>query len=925
MGYATNYGYDAMGRLASITYPSGDSTSWTPTSRSFVKVHTPEFGIAAGHWRLTETTGTAVKETYYDALWRPILSRERDSSDSATTRYVKRTFDAAGRETFVSYPSASSNPTTGTWTAYDALGRVTSVSQDSELGLLTTTTQYLSGFTTRTTNPRGYQTTTSYQAFDEPGYDAPTSVAEPGGVTTTISRDVYGKPLSITRSGYWNSTYLSTIRRFVYDAQQRLCKRIDPESAATLMEYDAASNLAWTARSTTLTSTSACQTTSVPTYTRSTRTWDARNRLSGITHPAGTANESYSYYADNALKTASTTDGGTWTYAYNKRRLPTNETLSLGAKTFSIGYGYNGLGHVSTRTYPSALSLSFNPNALGQPRQAGSYASSATYHPNGSLAGFNYGNGLIHSRSLNTRGLPQRIRDRTSANLSRLDYSYGYDKHGNITSIVDGVNGNENRTLTYDARDRMSSATAPNIAGEEVAEYDVLDNVRRLASTPNGSGGYVQDYRYQYTPTTRRLDRIDDPQGALQWNFEHNGFGETTARADHSTNWSYQWNAAGRMTQASRTGAAQPYTPLATSLFADGFEPFETITTTETYVYDAHGHRTRSSRSDGSTRYQVYSRAGQLLYTEDTKDNQRIDYIHQGGKLIAQRSRPLYSSTATVTYHHTDAIQSATIETNTAGTQTQRTVRTPYGSPYNGIYREGPGYAGHVTDTQTNLTYMQQRYYDPVALRFLSPDPVDVSAVNGGNFNRYWYANNNPYRYVDPDGQFALNGIGAIVGAIGGGIAGGVVAAMNGGTYKHIAAGTIGGAVGGAITGASLGAGSSQGAMIAIGITGAIMGESTNQTVGNLIEHGDDFGSYTYSAISIGLAGASGPIGPYSNALVGQLGSGVLKKAEVELVSQTILLWPNYARENQNNQPQKPPPQEPLRSDEKAKRSDHDR
>jgi len=50
---------------------------------------------------------------------------------------------------------------------------------------------------------------------------------------------------------------------------------------------------------------------------------------------------------------------------------------------------------------------------------------------------------------------------------------------------------------------------------------------------------------------------------------------------------------------------------------------------------------------------------------------------------------------------------------------------------------------------------MQQRYYDPVALRFLSPDPVDVSASDGGNFNRYWYANNNPYRYRDPDGRFA--------------------------------------------------------------------------------------------------------------------------------------------------------------------------
>ena len=77
----------------------------------------------------------------------------------------------------------------------------------------------------------------------------------------------------------------------------------------------------------------------------------------------------------------------------------------------------------------------------------------------------------------------------------------------------------------------------------------------------------------------------------------------------------------------------------------------------------------------------------------------------------------------------------------------------PDGSAYDGIYREGPGYAGHVTDSQTNLTYMEQRYYDSVALRFLSPDPVDVSASDGGNFNRYWYGNNNPYRFVDPDGR----------------------------------------------------------------------------------------------------------------------------------------------------------------------------
>jgi uncharacterized protein RhaS with RHS repeats len=50
---------------------------------------------------------------------------------------------------------------------------------------------------------------------------------------------------------------------------------------------------------------------------------------------------------------------------------------------------------------------------------------------------------------------------------------------------------------------------------------------------------------------------------------------------------------------------------------------------------------------------------------------------------------------------------------------------------------------------------MQQRYYDPIAGRFLSVDPVVTDAKTGSSFNRYVYSNNNPYRYKDPDGRFA--------------------------------------------------------------------------------------------------------------------------------------------------------------------------
>ena len=50
---------------------------------------------------------------------------------------------------------------------------------------------------------------------------------------------------------------------------------------------------------------------------------------------------------------------------------------------------------------------------------------------------------------------------------------------------------------------------------------------------------------------------------------------------------------------------------------------------------------------------------------------------------------------------------------------------------------------------------MQQRYYDPIIGRFYSNDPVGFTASNPMMFNRYAYANNNPYKYTDPDGRQA--------------------------------------------------------------------------------------------------------------------------------------------------------------------------
>lgn len=116
----------------------------------------------------------------------------------------------------------------------------------------------------------------------------------------------------------------------------------------------------------------------------------------------------------------------------------------------------------------------------------------------------------------------------------------------------------------------------------------------------------------------------------------------------------------------------------------------------------------------------------------------------------------MYSATAgaqVVTYVHTDALGSVVAETNGAGVIITRYDYEPYGAAIGERVADGPGYTGHVSDAATGLSYMQQRYMDPQLGVFLSVDPVTAYGQPAGQFNRYRYANGNPYRFTDPDGR----------------------------------------------------------------------------------------------------------------------------------------------------------------------------
>ncbi|UJB17686.1 MULTISPECIES: RHS repeat domain-containing protein [Lysobacter] len=204
-GFTTQYSYDGMGRLAGVIYPQDDTVDWHPTTQEFVRVASPEYGLEANHWRRVSITGERRSDTYYDAFLRPVLEMEFDLADASrnTQKQTFTRYDNMGRMVFRSNPTRHigdfRQSMAGVSYSYDTLGRIISATQDSELGPLTSTTEYLAGFKRKTTNPRGLSAVETFQVFGQPNYESPAVIDAPESVRTQIMRDAYGKPLEIQR------------------------------------------------------------------------------------------------------------------------------------------------------------------------------------------------------------------------------------------------------------------------------------------------------------------------------------------------------------------------------------------------------------------------------------------------------------------------------------------------------------------------------------------------------------------------------------------------------------------------------------------------------------------------------------------------------------------------------------------------------
>lgn len=396
----------------------------------------------------------------------------------------------------------------------------------------------------------------------------------PENVLLTIARDIFDKPTSITRSG----GNKSATRSYVYDLNERLCKTIEPETGATVQDYDAANNVLWRATGLSLPASS-CDTASVPSAKKMTFTYDAMNRLKATTFGDASPGISRTYTADGLPGTI-VSSGSTWTNTYNKRRLNEKESLNYGGALYDIVRRYDANGSLAQLTYPDRTTVAYNPNALGEPRQVGSYAGSIKYHPSGAIASFRYGNGIMHSMTQNIRGLPFQLAD-----TGAISDTYTYDANANVGGIADALATNlTSRTMTYDNLDRLKSVSAPKLWGSAGYGYDALDN---LTSTTITGGGTARTLLHTINPATNRID--------------------STSGGPAAYNFSYTYDSQGNIIQRGTQGF----------VFDQG-NRMKSATGKATYGYDGLGHRFTVVGTDGVNRVQVYSQEGQLLYVRNT-------------------------------------------------------------------------------------------------------------------------------------------------------------------------------------------------------------------------------------------------------------------------------------------------------------------
>ena len=735
-GLATSYTYDAEGNIASVTDGEGNTQTFTDyyrgtarttsdsigstqqtldnvgnvTSRTDELGHTtryeysdftrlkaiiPPLGARVDYSYIADTQvvthGRYKKTTKLDGFGRSVLMTEQDTV-SGRTRYQNTRYNPYGQQVFASILSESPTESSGSYYEYDAIDRLT----ETVTPLGTTQYAYLTNETVEHTDALGRVSRHKVKGYGAPDYGNTVQsehASSSGTITTQINKDESGRIHQVTQGGY------SAHYTYHNDYLDLVVSEAYPQFTFHY-EYDAAGN--------TISRKTAKSDKTVYAY-------DSRNRLAAINYPSGTPDVAYTYSDNNRLLSA--TNGiGDWSFAYNANGNVTSRTLVTGTKTYAFTYSYDAQNNLSAMAYPGSINVDYAPNAFGEATKAGAYAADVRHYAQTGLKSFNYGNGISYDLALaaNKVLIGGIVGKRSGTTI--INKSYSYDGEINVTNITDHIRPQYSvNQFEYDELNRLRIAYSPSWGGAIEYTYDKTGNI-----TSQHLPGETKNYSYN------TINQLTQVSGFTPLTFSYDIYGNVADNGRHH----FIYNDAGQLISAD-----------------DG--QYDKV-----YLYDAMGKRVQVIDHDGNTEYEVYDESDRLLLVEES-DGSLKRKIYLGNKLIA------HNRSGEVKYIHFDTLGSTIAVSDADGILDLEHYR-PYGEKVEwplGTDNE-QWYTGKRFDWDISLSYHGARYYDPAIGRFYANDPVGfLGHVNRGNnpahgFNRYAYANNNPYKYTDPDGKF---------------------------------------------------------------------------------------------------------------------------------------------------------------------------
>nr|WP_078531139.1 polymorphic toxin-type HINT domain-containing protein [Streptomyces sp. PsTaAH-124] len=793
----TELDYDALGRLTDVWLPNRIRGSQAPNTRYgyHLDASKPSWVSTSTLKNDGDTYNTAY--TLYDALLRPLQTQSPTPLGGrllTDTRYDTR---GLAYETYADIFDSTATPN-GTYaraeyggapkqseTVFDGAGRPTTGSlyvfgvkkwstSTTYTGDSVATTALQGGSARRTiTDVRGQTTETREYAGVTP---ADSEFGTSPGTSYTSTRFTYapdGKQLSIT--GPDDSTW-----SYVYDLFGRQTRAVDPDKGTTTSEYNALDQVV---RSTDSRGSSVL--TAYDELGRPTGTW--ANSKTDATQLTG-----YTY--DTLLKGQPTSStryvGGKAGSAYTST-VTAYDTLGRATRTqleLPSGDPFVKAGAPSTLPVETYYNLQGDVSGIKEPAAGGLESEPLSYHYDGlgDLVSFGGSTGYLLDVSYSQTAQPQQLTLGTggSGNKSiyltntyetgtdRLtrshvtdqthpyalqDTNYTYDESGNITAISDptnlgGTSSAETQCFTYDAHQRLTEAWTP-------ASQKCTDT--RSASALSGPAPYWNSYTYN-AAGQRLTGTVHKTTGDTRTSYcytkpgqPHTMTGTTTGTDCKAPERSYVYDAAGNTLKRPGTSGTQDLLWSPEGRLAKLAE----AGTSTNYLYDAAGNLLIRSADNGE----------RVLYISATELHLRAD-----GTLWAQRRytagditaavRSNESGTGKLTYLAGDhqGTSTLTIAPDASQAFTKR-YTTPFGEdrgkPQYGPWPDDKGFLGKTRDTNTGLTHIGAREYDPSIGQFLSVDPV-LDTTDAQSLNGYSYADNSPVTHSDPTGAWLDDGTG---------------------------------------------------------------------------------------------------------------------------------------------------------------------